>query len=58
MPQLLNCGSTTGNNSVFFNVKLNTTITVPIALQTANGGAPDGDLVYAANTRGATIIYV
>lgn len=57
-PILITCGTTTGNNSVFNLIKTGITITVPIALKTANAGAPDGDLVYASGTRGATIVYV
>lgn len=58
MPSLVTCGSTTGNNTVFLNIKSGITITVKTSLQTANAGAPDGDLVYASGTRGATIVYV
>lgn len=58
MPLLTSLGSTTGNNWVFVNIKLGATITVPVALQTVNGGNPDGDLVYASGTRGAIIIYI
>jgi hypothetical protein len=58
MPSLVTCGSTTVNNSVFLNIKSGITITVKTSLQTANSGAPDGDLVYASGTRGATIVYV
>ncbi|WXK52403.1 leucine-rich repeat protein [Flavobacterium ginsenosidimutans] len=52
------CGGSTANNNVFSGIKIGCNITVPIALQTINSGAPDGDLVYASGTRGATIIYV
>lgn len=51
-------GTSVGDNGVFINLKLNCTITVPIALATNNGGNPDGDLQYAVASRNATIIYV
>lgn len=56
-PNVLNIGSTLGNDGVFqlfsFSPK---EIYVPIAQQTINGGSPDGDLVSAASN-GATIYY-
>ena len=52
------CGDTTTNNNVFFGIKLGCNITVPVALQTANAGAPDGDLVYAQTSRNAIINYI
>lgn len=58
LPSVVSLGSTVYNNSVFSNIKSNITITVPIALQTANAGTPDGDLVYASGTRAATIVYI
>lgn len=58
MPKLTQCGPTTGYDSVFYSIYAGGTITVNVALQTADAGAPDGDLVYAANSRGATIVYV
>lgn len=57
-PAMTNLGGSVANNGVFNNIKTGCVITVPIALQTANAGAPDGDLVYASGTRGATIIYI
>jgi hypothetical protein len=57
IPTLLTCGSTAANNNVFLNIKTGATITVSSALQRNNNGAPDGDLVYASGTRGATIVY-
>lgn len=51
-------GSTINNDGVFNNIKFGITITVSIVLATANAGLPDGDLVYAAESRGATIVYV
>ncbi|MCV2487675.1 leucine-rich repeat domain-containing protein [Flavobacterium sp. SH_e] len=58
LPLVNNLGGNSASNNVFTNIKTGATITVPIALQTINSGAPDGDLVYASGTRGATIIYV
>lgn len=58
MPKLIQCGPTTGNDSIFYSIYAGGTITVNSALQTADNGAVDGDLVYAANSRGATIVYV
>lgn len=58
LPLVTNLGGNSASNNVFTNIKTGATITVPIALQTINSGAPDGDLVYASGTRGATIIYV
>ncbi|KLT67808.1 leucine-rich repeat domain-containing protein [Flavobacterium sp. ABG] len=57
-PNLLTLGLTKTNNSVFAFVKEGITITVPLALRTANDGEPDGDLVYATGTRGAIVNYV
>jgi hypothetical protein len=58
MPKLIQCGTNTGQESIFYFCKTGGTITVHNFLQTANAGSPDGDLVYASGTRGATIIYV
>ncbi|MDP5202253.1 leucine-rich repeat protein, partial [Flavobacterium sp. DG2-3] len=55
---LTTCGDTTANNNVFFGIKLGCNITVPVALQIANAGEPDGDLVYAQTSRNAIIYYV
>ncbi|MBE8727987.1 leucine-rich repeat protein [Flavobacterium hungaricum] len=57
-PQLTQLGITLNNDANFNTIKTGCTITVPVALQTINSGSPDGDLVYASGTRGATIIYV
>lgn len=57
-PAMTNLGGSVVNNGVFNGIKTGAKITVPIALQTINAGAPDGDLVYAQSSRGATIIYV
>ncbi len=46
------------DNNIFANCAALTSITVPTALATADTGSPDGDLVYAAGTLGATITYV
>lgn len=58
-PVLISLGIDAGavTVSVFDNIKFGCTIKVPIALQTANAGAPDGDLQYAISNRGATVIY-
>lgn len=58
MPKLVQCGPTAGYESIFYLINAGGTITVNVALQTADSGSPDGDLVYAANNRGATIVYV
>lgn len=58
MPLLTALGSTLGNDSSFNYIKLGATITVAASLATVNTGSPDGDLVYASGTRGATIIYI
>ncbi|NTW20543.1 MAG: leucine-rich repeat protein [Nostocales cyanobacterium W4_Combined_metabat2_030] len=57
-PNLATLGATTLFNNVFENIKTGCFISVKASLQTANAGAPDGDLVYASGTRGATIVYV
>lgn len=52
-------GSTSGNDGVFAGIVGNTiTVTVPIALQTNNGGNPDGDLQDLAANNTATINYI
>ncbi|HMT02023.1 MAG TPA: leucine-rich repeat protein [Burkholderiales bacterium] len=51
-------GTTVGNNSVYLGCTSLTAVTVPTALQTVDGGNPDGDLVYASGTLGAVITYV
>ncbi|BDU25092.1 hypothetical protein FLGSB24_18360 [Flavobacterium sp. GSB-24] len=58
LESLTTCGDTTASNNVFFGIKLGCNITVPVTLQTANAGAPDGDLVYAQTSRGAIINYI
>ena len=58
MPKCTKIGDTIGDNEVFKDIKLGCTITVDASLETVNGGLPDGDLVYARDVRGATIIYV
>ncbi|MFH6943604.1 leucine-rich repeat protein [Flavobacterium sp. FlaQc-50] len=45
-------------NSIFQNIKLGCTITVPSSIQTINSGSPDNDIEYAEKTRGAIIVYV
>jgi hypothetical protein len=56
MPKLQVLGAS-GNENVFTNIKTGCLITVNIAASTCNSGAPDGDLTYAINSRGATINY-
>jgi len=46
------------SNNMFLNIKTGCTITVPVAMQTINSGAPHADLAYAVASRGATIVYV
>lgn len=59
LPLCAALGSTSGDNNVFANINLNTiTVNVPISLQTANGGSPDGDLVEIAANNTATINYI
>lgn len=58
MPMLTTLGTSVGDNGHFGNIKTGATITVKSSLQTANAGAPDGDLVYASGNRGAIIVYV
>ena len=56
IPKCTTLGSSLLDNNVLYKVT-GTDITVPISLQTANGGAEEGD-VAAARLKGATIIYV
>ena len=58
MPKCTILGSDTGNNNTFLNIKTGCVINVNTVLQTANAGAPDGDLVYATGTRSATVNYI
>jgi len=58
IPLCSNLGGSPAYNNVFEGIKIGATISVPLSLQTANSGAPDGDLVYASGTRGAIITYV
>ena len=58
MPLLNALGTTTGFDSVFDSCTALTSVTVPTALATVDAGNPDGDLVYADGTLGATITYV
>jgi hypothetical protein len=44
-----------GNENNFANIKIGCVIAVNIFLKTNNAGAPDGDLLYAKNTRNAII---
>ena len=56
IPKCTTLGGSLLDNQVLYKVT-GTDITVPISLQTANGGAEEGD-VAAARSKGATIIYV
>jgi hypothetical protein len=58
LSSILTLGSSTANNNVFQNIKVGATITVPTAMATADNGNLEGDLLYARDTRSATIIYV
>lgn len=58
MPILTALGGTAKDDMVFFGMTALTAVTVPTALATANAGNPDGDLVYAVGTLGATVTYV
>ncbi|MCP2027485.1 hypothetical protein L1276_002642 [Flavobacterium sp. HSC-32F16] len=57
-PALVTCGESPSYNGVFENIKTGIIITVSSSLKTINAGQPDGDLVYASQTRQANIIYV
>jgi hypothetical protein len=50
--------SSEGNSDNFVNIKIGCIITVNVALQTNNYGAPDGDLQYAITSRGAIVNYI
>lgn len=58
MASCTDLGGTTGDDSVFLGCNALTSVSVPTALATVNGGNPDGDLVYANGTLGATINYL
>ena len=51
-------GGTTGQTSVFNNVPVSGSITIPSFYSSSNGGSPDGDLNYLITTRGWTVNYV
>jgi hypothetical protein len=55
IPKCNTLGNTAGFDQLFNYLKTGCSITVNIALQTNNSGAPDGDLLYAKNTRNAII---
>jgi hypothetical protein len=57
-PMLTTCGESTAYNGVFESINSGITITVSATLQTINSGAPDADLIYAINTRGAIVNYI
>jgi len=50
--------SNTAIDDIFTNIKTGCTITVPIEMQTINGGEVEPDLQYAITSRGATVNYV
>ena len=58
MPIVTTLGASVLANGVFLGCASLTSITVPLALATANAGNPDGDLVYAVGTLGATVTYI
>ena len=58
IPSCTTLGQTTGYNDVFLNCSSLTTVYCNNLLATADGGNPDGDIVYADVTLGATINYV
>jgi len=57
-PKLATIGSNTGYTQFFRNITIGATITVSDVLRTNNGGGRDGDISYAEDTRGCTIVYV
>ncbi len=57
-PKCTLIGLTTGDNSIFRLSNASLILTVNIFLETADGGSPDGDLVYVTDTQGGTVIYV
>jgi hypothetical protein len=59
LPSLTTIGADPAvNYNNFNNIKLGCTITVPLAMATANAGSPDADLVHAVNVRAAIINYI
>lgn len=56
-PLLASLGGSTGNDTSLGNIASGCVVNVASALQTIDGGSPDGDLVYAAG-RGAVINYL
>ncbi|KLT67807.1 leucine-rich repeat protein [Flavobacterium sp. ABG] len=57
LPVCTQIGTTTGEDGVLTGIATGSTLTVSSYLKTVNSGAPDGDLVYAGNVRGAIINY-
>lgn len=57
LPLCTSLGSTTGDNSVFFNTVVGIT-NVPVVLETCDLGDPDGDLQYLTGTAYGVINYV
>jgi hypothetical protein len=58
IPNCTQLGETTGNNNAFVNLKTNCVINIDASIETADGGNRDGDIVYAEDTRSATINYI
>lgn len=57
MPLCDTLGSSTGDNNIFSGCNSGLVVVVDPSLETANGGSPDGDLVYVTGTLGGTVIY-
>lgn len=58
IPKCTALAPTALDNNNFLLIKTGCVISVNVALQTNNAGGPDGDLVYAVGTRGATVNYI
>lgn len=59
LPLCADIGSTTGYNEVFMGITGQTiTLTIPAALMTCNGGAPDGDIQWLQSNNTVTIVTV
>jgi hypothetical protein len=60
LPLCTALGTTTGDDNVFntfSSTSLTITLTIPHALMTCNGGAPDGDIQYLQANNTVTIVY-
>lgn len=59
LPSVTALGETVLNNQLFRDIiGNNITLTIPVALMTANAGAPDGDIVYLQANNTVTVITV